>query len=71
MALALLTVQLPLVVSLAILALVAHRQGLAIGLPSIRWGLVLLAGAIAALPVRRGARPSALRHATASPHGVR
>ncbi len=51
--LALVAVQLPLAVGLAILAIVAHAQDLRL-LPGVpRWVLVLLAGAVAATPAQR------------------
>jgi hypothetical protein len=43
--------QLPLIVMLSSLALIAHGQGLPISLPAARWVLVLGAGATASLPV--------------------
>ena len=51
--LALVAGQSPLVVILAFLAVVAYSDGLAIGLPLVRWVLILVAAAIAALPVER------------------
>ena len=55
--LALVSVQLPLVVMLTLLGLIAARSGLPIGWPAVRWALVLTAGAAANLPVRRVRRP--------------
>ena len=52
--LALVTVQLPLASALGILGIVAHHGGLAVGVPAMRWALVLVSGALAALPVERG-----------------
>jgi hypothetical protein len=52
LALALVTAQLPLILLLVILGLFAHGQRLPIAVPSIRWALVLTAGAIASMPVR-------------------
>jgi hypothetical protein len=53
LALALITVQLPLIFALAILSIVAHHRGLAVIAPAIRWAIVLISGAFAALPVQR------------------
>ena len=53
MALALAVVQLPLAVSLAGLGFVAHTHGMDIAVPSLRWLLVLVAAAMASLPVAR------------------
>jgi hypothetical protein len=53
MALALFVVQMPLAVSLACLALVAGTQGMSITVPSLRWLIVMIAGALASLPVHR------------------
>jgi hypothetical protein len=51
LALALVAAQLPLIVMLALLALIAHGQGLPVGVPAARWLLVVAAGATASLPV--------------------
>jgi hypothetical protein len=52
--LSLIVVQLPLLVSLGLLALVAHLNGLAVFRPVLlRLAVLVLAGAMAALPVRR------------------
>ncbi len=54
--LALVSVQLPLIVMLAILAWIASRIGLPLAVPGFRWILVLLAGAVAGLFLKRGPR---------------
>ncbi len=51
--LALVAVQLPLAVGLAIVAIVAHVQGMPLLPGTLRWVLVLVAGAAAATPARR------------------
>lgn len=51
LALALVTGQLPLMLMLVVLGLFAHRLKLPIAVPAARWALVLIAGAIASLPV--------------------
>ncbi len=51
--LASLTVQIPLVFSLILMAFVAHTHRLAVTVPMLRWGVLLAAGACAAVPVRR------------------
>jgi hypothetical protein len=43
--------QLPLIVTLVILGLFAHGQGLSTAVPAGRWALILAAGAIVSLPV--------------------
>jgi hypothetical protein len=53
MAVALLTVQMPLAIGLAFLALVARSRGMEIGNPALRLLLVLASGALASLPVKR------------------
>ena len=53
LAAALVTVQFPLVFTLALFAIVAHAGGQPILSASTRWPLVLMAGAVAALPVAR------------------
>jgi hypothetical protein len=52
LALGLVTVQLPLVLILIVMGLVAHRQGLSTAVPGVRWLIVLVAGATVSLPVR-------------------
>jgi hypothetical protein len=52
LALGLVTAQLPVVLILLLLGLMAHRQGLSTAVPGIRWALVLVAGAALSLPVR-------------------
>jgi hypothetical protein len=54
--LALISVQLPLVVLLTLLGLVAVRYGLPIGWPVVRCALVLTVGAAASLPLRQARR---------------
>jgi hypothetical protein len=51
LALGLVAGQLPLVLMLVVLGLFAHRLELPIAVPAGRWALVLIAGAIASLPV--------------------
>ncbi len=51
--LALISVQLPLVLMLALLGLAASRLRLTIGVAAIRWALVAISGAMFSLPVRR------------------
>lgn len=53
MAVALVVVQMPLALALALLALVAARNGISTGTPALRLLLFLASGALAALPVRR------------------
>src|SRR5689334_14226877 len=50
---ALASVQLPLVIMLALLARTAAHAGLKIAAPAVHWALVLFCGVIAALPVQR------------------
>ena len=52
MVLALGVAQVPLAVSLVLLAFVAHGRGLSVGYHLLRWCVILAAGAIAAAPVR-------------------
>src|SRR5262249_54931385 len=59
--LALMCVQLPLVVLLTLLGVIAARDGLPIGRPALRWVLVLTAGAAAGLPIRRDRREQTWR----------
>jgi hypothetical protein len=51
--LALLSVQLPLLATLAAGGLLAHGRGTAVAVPAARWVLVLVAGAVASMPVER------------------
>ena len=51
--LALIVAQLPLIVMLTLLGLIAHGLGLAASIPATRWVLVLIASAMANLPVNR------------------
>jgi hypothetical protein len=53
LALGLVAGQLPLVLMLVVLGLFAHRLELPIAVPAGRWALVLIAGAIASLPVEQ------------------
>ena len=61
--LALICVQMPLAVMLALLGLIAARLGLPVGWPAVRWALVLAAGAAASLPAGRARRPRSWRQA--------
>jgi hypothetical protein len=51
--LALMVVQMPLALGLALLAMVAHMQNMPVSLGILRWSLVLPAAAMAATPARR------------------
>ena len=51
LALGLITAQLPLILILVVLGFFAHGQGLPIAVSATRWALVLMAGAIASVPV--------------------
>ncbi len=53
--LALVTVQVPLAVLLTLLGIVAHSLGLAVALPALRLVLLMVGGALAAVPSRRQA----------------
>ncbi|HEV3214677.1 MAG TPA: hypothetical protein VGZ27_03095 [Vicinamibacterales bacterium] len=56
LALALATVQLPLILMLVVLGVFAHAQRLPIAVPAARWALVLSTGAITSLPVEHRSR---------------